>query len=129
MRQVQFPYPDPPSGMQWEEFVYYFDSTNTPGLSTPLVVGQTLLNIPLQLQSDAPFIIRGIQVNDPQQFLGLRFRDAFGRFLSDDFVPSYNYSSFQPLNGSLPGIAFVLVEPGLACPKGSVILVDLANIG
>lgn len=129
MRQVQFPFPDPPEGYAWEEFEYSFDSTNTPALATQLATGQSLLNIPLALQSDAPFLWRGIQVYFPQQFLGLRFRDAFGRFLSDDFVPSSAYSSFQSLNGSLPGIGIVLVEPGLECPKGSVILLDLANIG
>lgn len=130
MRQVQLTHPEAPTGMMWEEFEYNFDPTNTPILNTQLLPGQTLLNIPLVLQSDAVFFIRAIQVNDPQQSLGVRFRDAFGRYLSspDTFVPSFTYSSPQPLNGSLPGISVVLIEPPLECPKGSVILLDIANI-
>jgi hypothetical protein len=127
--QIHYPYPDPPAGYQWEEFEYTFDSTNTPALETQLSAGQTLRSIPLALQTDAEFLIRAIQINNPQQNLGVRFTDAFGRLISDDFVTSYTYSSFQPVNGSLPGILPVVFEPALPCPKGAVLLIDLANLG
>lgn len=126
-QSVPFPTPD---GWVDEDFVYYFDSTtNTPALGVVLAPGATNYNIPLQLQSDAIFIIRSINVANPQQPLLIRFRDAFGHYLSDDLVPVNNYASFQPLAGSLPGIQGPVVELELLCPAGSQILVDLGNVG
>jgi hypothetical protein len=110
-----------PEGFEDEDFEYVFNFQNTPALAAPIAPGQTSLNIPLQLQSDAPYMIRAIQVANPQSVLSIRFRDAFEQFLSDDFVPSWCYASTQGDNGAVQ-------EPELPCPAGSVILVDLKNV-
>lgn len=116
-----------PDGYTDEEFVYVFNDANTPALGVLLSPGQTSLNIPLQLQADAPeHIIRSIQIGNPQSNLGVRFRDPFDNYISesgsDDFVSSYAFGSSAGDNGQV-------LEPEISCPRGSVFLIDIANIG
>jgi hypothetical protein len=115
-RQLQFPYPDPPVGFHWEDFSYVFNGQNTPSLGTILAAGQQLLDVPLSLQSDAPFLLREIIVNAPQNGLGIQFIDPFGNQLSDGFVDGYVYAGAE-------------VEPAILCPAGAVVLVNLQNQG
>lgn len=126
---LQFAYPAPPSGVNEDQFSYSFDSSNTPGLvaTIPAAVGAiagTTLNIPLQLQTDAVFMVRAIRVSAAN--LGIKFRTTFGRILSDDFV-QINLA-YQP--SSIPTIAaglFIPFEPELLCTPGGIITVDFSN--
>ena len=51
----QYVMPPTPPGFVDEEFEYYFDNLNTPALA-PLVSGQSVNKVTLQLQQDAEFI-------------------------------------------------------------------------
>ena len=50
MNRPQFAFKDAPEGYEDQDFVYVFDASNTPALAQVLAPGQSILNIPLQLQ-------------------------------------------------------------------------------
>ena len=126
MYRPQFPNSVPP-GYQDKEFVHYFDQTNTPQLNNALslAAGATLLQIPLQLQGDAPFTLRGIVVNGPGNF-ALRFKDPYGNYLSDDFIPIPLRDGLEET--SVFGQNVVEFEPEIPCPLGSIVFVDVKRI-
>ena len=107
-----------PPGWVDEEFVYYFDSNNTPGLVPPCN------QIPLQLQPDAEFHLRGIQISSNLGNLVMRLWKGNTQ-LSQALVPvdraySSNIQGLPPV-GKLP----VPVEPEVPCEAGSTLLCDL----
>jgi hypothetical protein len=123
----QFAFATPP-GYRDEAFLYSFDSTNSPGLvaSIPAQVGSNpgqTLYIPLQLQTDAVFIIRawGFSVAN----LGVQLRDAFGYLLQDSFVPEN--LQFEPSGLSGLGYNLIPIEPELACSPGATLLINFSN--
>lgn len=122
----QFPFSVPPD-TQDKDFVHYFDQTNTPQLNNALslAVGATILQIPLQLEGDAPFTIRGIKVNGPANF-AIRIKDSFGNYLSDDFVPIPQ--EYGPEETSVFGSNVVDFEPAFTCPLGSIVFVDVKRL-
>ena len=121
----QFPFPTP-EGYQDEEFTQYFDATSVPGLSGALGSGEVAIGIPLQLEPNVAYLIRGIQValNDADVF-GVVFKDPYGNPLSDDFVPVGCYSGQQeaPVGGEV-----VVFEGEIECPPGGTFTVDLKNL-
>lgn len=122
----QFPYPTPPK-FQDKDFVHYFDQTTIPQLNNALslAVGGTIIGINLPLQSDAPFFMRGIKINGPSNF-AVRFRDAHGNYLSDDWVPLP--IDYAPNEQAVWGSNVVEWEPEVICQAGSVILVDVKRV-
>jgi hypothetical protein len=118
----QFDFCDTPEGYYDVDFEYVFNFENTPALGTVLAAGEMALDIPLQLQTDAPeYLIREIQIGSPQAALSVRFRDAFENYMSEDFIPSWCYASTQGNNG-------MVQEPEWPCPRGGTILIDLLNV-
>jgi hypothetical protein len=127
MFRPQFPYPTPP-GYDDGDFDQYFDYRNVVALNnTALPAANYIWNVPLNLQSDQPFLVRGIQVkgmNAADPVVSAQFRDPFGNYLSDQFVP-------LDLSVSPEGTALyflnIILEPMIACPKGSVFWMNLYN--
>jgi hypothetical protein len=120
----QYVTPPTPLGFKDEEFEYYFSSVNTLGLA-PLLAGQSVNRIPLQLQPDAEFIWRAIQLSGNTGPLCIRFYDPFGRELSAVTVEAdtaYN-ATLQAENpvGRLP----VVFEPEIRCPAGGFLEIDI----
>lgn len=127
--RAQFAYPTPP-GCRDEDFVYFFDGSNTPMLNQD-VQGLTLSNIPLPLQQDAPFYWRGIKVElrgagggpaIPNVYV--KFRDCYLNDLSDGLVSAVTYGFAQ--NPVIFGTADytgapVPLEPEIYCPAGGLI--------
>lgn len=125
----QFPYPTP-DGFQDEEFEYYFDSSILPALNTAsLAIGQIVFNVPLVLQTDAPFFWRGLIVDNPGAGLAIRFRGPDGTYLSDDFVPLGFYSPMPPAKHPPIGNAPTIVDFEIPCEKGSVVYLDIKRTG
>lgn len=134
MYRPQFAY-HTPEGCRDEDFVYFYDGSNTPMLNQN-ISGLTLFNIPLVTQQDHPFYWRGIKVGllDPQgeeyEFPNVlvQFQDCYQNNLSDDLVPSTQYAfPMNPLqfnNSLLTGPAFLL-DPEIYCPPGGYILLFL----
>jgi len=123
----QFAYPDPPNGWAEEDFIYYFDQANTPALAG-LTNNNPVLRIPLQLQTDAPFKLRGIQVSGNLGNLYIRLWDTNDNPLSQMLIEvdrSYGGSE-QSLNpvGKLP----VVFEPEIPCQPGAVLMLDIVLV-
>lgn len=120
----QFVYPPTPEGYVDEEFEYYFDSTNTPGLDA-VTPGSQVNRVVLPLQPDCEFIWRAIEISGNTGPMCLRFYDPFGNELSAVQVENdRSYSAF--LQGANPiGRLPVPFEPEIACPKGGFLEVDI----
>jgi|FreactTroBogLake_1042271.scaffolds.fasta_scaffold47629_2 hypothetical protein len=123
----QYAYPDPPDGQAEEDFVYYFDQTNTPALAG-LTNNNPVLRIPLQLQADAPFILRGIQVSGNLGNVLVRLWDANDNPLSQtlqevDRMYAGSENGIPPI-GKLP----VPFEPEMPCPAGGFLQIDVVLI-
>lgn len=116
-----------PSAFQDKDFVHYFDQKNTIQLNNALslAVGAYLIGIPLELQADAPFTLRGIKINGPSNF-AVRFRDPYGNYLSDDWVPIP--MDYGPEETSVYGSNVVEFEPQIKCPAGAQLLVDVKRV-
>ena len=124
----QFAYPPPEPGFVEEEFCYFFDSTNVPDLASPLPPGGQVLRIPLQLEPDAPFFLRGIQISGNQGPLGIRFTDPWGNELAEGSIEA-DRGYYATLDGPNPvGRLPVIVEPQVLCPAGSMLLIDLTSL-
>lgn len=121
----QFPYPTP-AGFQDEEFIQFFDSNTVPGLGHVLAAGEELRDIPLLLDPNAEYHIRGIEVaTQTEDALGVQFRDGYGHYLSDGYVPAGSYSGQQSADvGALP----VPIEAELICPPGAALSVSVKNL-
>jgi hypothetical protein len=120
-------FPDPtPAGFQDEEFIEFFDVHTVPGLGQVLAAGEELRDIPLLLDPDAEFHIRGIEVaTQVEDALGVQFRDGYGNYLSDGYVPAGSYSGQQLADvGALP----VPVECEIVCPPGAALSVSIKNL-
>ena len=125
----QFPYLTP-EGFQDEEFHYYFDSNDQPALSVgSLAVGQSLSGIPLVLQTDAPFLWRGLIIDNPSAAFAVRFRAPDGTYLSDDFVPIGFYSPIPPADHPPVGNSPTVLDFEIPCEKGSVVYLDIKRTG
>lgn len=126
IHRPQYVYPPAPPGYRDEDFNFYFDSFNTPALAQGIPAAATLPNIALHLHRDAPFLWRGVKVFSDASSLGVEFRTPDGELMSDSYQPLFQ--SFFPSGFLLVGLSPVPLEPGIECPAGSVILLDLANL-
>ena len=123
----QSAYPPPPAGLNEDQFSYSFDSTNTPGLIANIAANNITRDIPLQLQTDAVFMLRSIFISAAN--LSIQIRNTFGRILSDDFVPlnvAYQASGIATLGGPAGGL-FIPMEPELLCTPGGIFLLNFQN--
>jgi len=113
-----------PEGFVDEEFEYYFDSVNTPGLQA-ILPGQQINKVVLPLQPDCEFIWRAIQISGDTGPLCLRFYDPFGNELSAVQVEN-DRSYAGSLQGANPiGRLPVVFEPAIRCPRGGFLEVDI----
>ena len=122
----QYAYRPAPKGYRDQDFVYMFNSAAVPALAQAIAVGDFILNIALRLDRDAPFVWRGTKVLTDQPGLGDQFRGPDGELLSDDFAPVYQ--SFFPGGFPIAGFSPVAGEPGIECPTGAVVQLNLANL-
>lgn len=109
----QFQFSTPP-GFRDEEYAHYFDFSNTPALVTALPATSEIAGgIPLKLDSDAPFYLGGFFVQGSLGMLA-RFKDPFGNFLSDDYLPIEDYEG-------------AIIDPGILCAPGGIVFLYLKN--
>lgn len=137
-----------PSGFVDERAQYPFDQRQASS-AVDLVLGQKILNQVLRLDEDSVFMWRGISWEFPTQtgflwgHVAMRLRDAYGNYLSNDFIPILNYAQgyfvMQPWSGVEPpaGPTFVAPFEGgmgvafsdeLECPASSVLQVDILGL-
>ncbi len=121
MYRPQFSNPKPPQGTYDEDFVYSFDPYNTPALNVRFAPGQQLLRVPLQMQSDAAFIHRGLKMNPSfTSFLGVQLFTPDDSPLSDDILPLSAYSA----NTGNPA---PILEPEILSPAGASYQLNVVN--
>jgi len=138
MYRPQFAY-QTPDGCRDEDFIYFFDGSNTPALAND-ISNTSPFQIPLQLQQDAPFFWRGVKVNairettngNPAQYeapnITVQFQDCYQNNLSDDLVPATQYGfSIVPvaLNSGFILGAPVPLEGDIYCPPGGTVYVSI----
>ena len=102
--------------------MYSFDPYNTPALNVRFAPGQQLLRIPLQLQSDAAFIHRGLKLNSSlPSFLGVQLFFPDDTPLTDDIV---SVSAFTSGTGNPAPI----LEPEIMSPAGASYQLNVVNL-
>ena len=130
----QFAYKPAPK-CEEQRCVFSFDSTNTPWLATTLAAGANSPRIPLELDRDADFYLRGIQTSDPLLFgMGLEFRleDPKGHPLSDteNVLQGSNYQ-FPSLYSGMDGAGLTPLDNtddyGVFCQQASRLYLYVFN--
>lgn len=120
-----------PEGFRDVDFDHFYDALPSSGPyylpQLALTVGDPnpVLNIPLRIDPDAPFIWRGIKIGIHN--IGIRLRDPWGNFLCPDnqFVPMFLFSAAAVRQGTGESGPGCVIEPETECPPQSVIYVDL----
>ncbi len=128
MYRPQFPFPQAPAGCEEQRCLYSFDGSNTPMLSGNLGGNLTLNKIPLQLDRDAPFLLRAIQVSATSLLVGLE--DPGGHTLV--YPTSLGLPPLEPnaLWAQCDGGPITVLESdnwGIFCRAGSVLLAYVQN--
>ncbi len=130
MYRPQFPYPLTPAGFRDDDSIQYFDWYSVPLLNNAsLANGAIVQNIALQLQSDAPFYWRGIQIlgaNGTNPLVAVQFKDPYGNTLSSDYIPTDLYWT-PNLNGAGFGFVKIPIENEVRCREGSVVWLSIKN--
>jgi hypothetical protein len=134
----EFAYSTPP-GFRDQEFEHFYDTTSTPGFN-PATGTQSVLNIPLNIDTDAEFRWRGIRLKftDSDEDLsgianiGLRWRTPEGAYLSPSsdtspfgFVPVYLAYITPKNDNNVNGGMSCIIEPEIICPAASVVWLDM----
>lgn len=101
--------------------MYSFDPYNTPALNIRFAPGQRLLRIPLQLQSDAAFIHRGLKLNTSlPSFVGVQLFFPDDTPLTDDLISVAVFNSTQ-------GNPAPIIEPEIMSPAGASYQLNVVN--
>jgi hypothetical protein len=130
MYRPQFPYITPANCTD-QRCVYSYDKTNTPVLNTTLPAGQSIHRVPLPIDKDADFYLRGVVT--PDIGLGLQFRldDPLGHALSDtDNVLNPLNFEFPALYSATDGAGIEALDSddwGIFCQQGSRLALFLNN--
>ena len=128
MYRPQFAYATP-DGYQDQDFTYSFDFSNTTLLATPVTgAAFAIQNIILPLQTDEVFLWRGWKVISSTiapMPLYIQWRDPSGNYLSLCPVPIAHIA--LPSGAFAWGFATVPIEPEIACPAGSNVLVNISS--
>lgn len=133
MYRPQFAY-STPEGCEDQRCHYSFDGSNTPTLRGNLAAGTFLFGIPLPMDNDADFYLRGFQL-EPSGLM-LRLEDPHDNPLSDsgNLVPAagtqFDNYEHPALYGEPDGAGIVTLESdewGVFCPRGGRFLLHVFN--
>ena len=122
MYRPQFAYGAPGDRCDGQRCTYSFDGSNTPALVS-VAAGALLTKIPLQMDQDAPFLLRAIQV--PNTGLRIRIEDCFDNPLLTDQTTT-NPALFAESDGA--GVVPMDSDDwGIYCPAGATLLLYVYN--
>lgn len=130
MYRPQFPYKSAPE-CEDQRCVYCFDATNTPFLRGILQPGDSISRIPLLLDKDADFYLRGFSTESEYSGIEFRLEDPKGHALSDieNFRVDINYQFFE-LYSATEGAGIVALDSddwGIYCQQGSRLYLYVLN--
>ena len=128
MYRPQFAYTPPASPCEDQPCMYGFDSSNLPVFLGTLAAGAQTGRVPLRLDKDADFYLRGIS---QQGAVSIRLEDTDGNPLSDseNAVNSSNFELPKEYSNAA-GAGFVALESGAGGvfgPAGGNFVVYLYN--
>lgn len=122
-----------PADCEEQRCVYSFDQTNTPVFLGNIQPGDSISRIPLPLDKDADFYLRGISTSDiVPSGLEIRIEDPKGHPLSDvdNLDDTINYD-FLPLYSATDGAGIVALDNaddyGVYCQQGTRLYLHLFN--
>jgi len=128
MYRPQFPFPRVPSPCEDQPCQFSFDNTNLPALGGSLAAGVATGRIPLRLDKDADFYLRGIR---SQGNVSFRLEDPNGNAISDSENAAQVSNFEKPGEYSRTnGAGLVVLEgsqEGLRAPAGGNFLLYLYN--
>ncbi len=128
MYRPQFPFSAVPEPCEDLTVMYTFDQSNLPAFGQSLAAGQSTGRIPLNLDQDAPFLLRAITAQGGVSF---RIEDPNGNALSDlDNSQIRTNFEFPPDYARTNGAGFVALESGgggVFAPQSGNFLLYLYN--
>jgi len=130
MYRPQFPYPPAPAGCQDLRCSYSFDSSNTPYFVGTIAAGVLIQQVPLPLDKDADFFLRGIQIQATTLLIGIL--DAGGHPILLPSAAGLPPTLSVPLWAQCDGGPIVPLESdpwGIYCRAGSRLLANVQNSG
>jgi hypothetical protein len=117
MYRPQFARKPAPPGFVWQPCIYQWDKNNVPALgSLSLAKGQESGYIPLQFDTDAPFVMLGIKLGTGA--VNVQLWDSDGNALMDSYVNPVQYANQIPPWTALEG-------PGIEVAPGAIFQVRL----
>jgi hypothetical protein len=126
----QFPYKLAPEGCTDQRCVYSFDYHNTPRLAMVIPAGDQFLRIPLQLDKDADFFLRGF-VTSSIAGIEIRLEDPRGHALSDienlDEEMNFQYPGLYSQSSGAGIVALDSDDYGVYCVAGSRLYLHIFN--
>lgn len=140
MYRPQFVFPPPGKGCQDRKCPYSFDSFNTPALGNIPNGNPVNVRIPLVLDQDADFFLRGVQifvtaVSAVPTTVQVGLLDCFGNQLIDPLLAGnpptlypylWSFSSASPTGGG--GIVTLDSDPwGIYCPAAGALAAYISN--
>ena len=119
----QFAQPGPVAGLYDQDFEHDFDAITTPAFGSTVAAGASLRDIPLVLETDAEFVVRGIRIfTTATVFLDFQLKEPGGKF-------AHSFLSGGLAVAPVGALAFntIPIEPEIVCPKGGVWMLYVAN--
>lgn len=128
MYRPQFVYPPTPKGCLDQRCSYSFDQSNTPYFNGTIAAGALIQKIPLQLDQDAAFFIRAIEVQATGLLVGLE--DTHVNPLLQPTAQGQPPTLLPALWCEPDGAGIVALETdnwGIFCPAGGVLNAYISN--
>ena len=128
MYRPQFPYPPPPKGCEDIDCRYAFDQTNVAALAGTIAANSFFQYIPLQLDQDADFFLRGIRIAATSLLLGLFDPGGHPLLLPSTAgaPPVIENDLWFEFDGG-PLITLESDNWGIYCPAGSAFALNMQN--
>ena len=129
MYRPEFVYLPAPADSKDVRCTYSFDGSNTPALASAIPAANAYsTEIPLTLDEDADFFLRGIQLQETVLLIGLL--DPFRNQLVNPLVPGNPPTLLPDLWASTDGAGLEALESdnwGIYCPRGSSLIAYVQN--
>jgi hypothetical protein len=129
MYRPQFVYLPEPANSKDVRCSYSFDGSNTPGLAGMVPPGNAYsTEIPLTLDQDADFFLRGISIGETPLLVGLL--DPMRNQLVNPLLPGNPPTLLPDLWSSTDGAGIEALESdnwGVFCPAGSSLIAYVQN--
>ena len=118
----------PPAGFNAEPYIYPV-TQNQVNAGAALGPSASLRDIPIAMDRDFDFYLCGLAYSCPINLnqLGIRLRDAWNVYLSDDHLLTCLYAYPAGIDPARGGGFIPVFDPPILCPAGSYLQMDVTN--